>query len=630
MFYQTTLKWVGNGGAVDVQGKRLSFIGYLSVQAGDRVWTDGNVIFGNSPPRSTPNIAAMPKGIPVVGECEEKIFKGYVTKIGGLRAKNIIADDWIVNDKKNFEHGGKIDGQKVIEADIFENEQGSDLFVVTDGFFRKNQTVKYHNHLYRSSYTKLSSDEDDNLVDSHPYRVESNLDAYQGEEITLGVESADIDTTAKIYKNNSLVEEIYLKPYSDFVIEKCWSAEQEIMAQSDASSVNYLKQPAPPESFIASSYARIVSFRIADTGDWDAIVFAAAYGYCFPYVSANGSVFQAIFNSQVGSEKTFNKNLIECLRNLEYNIFSRNYFPFLNIEKFPSFTGDVFVDGSNDEYTQEYQAYIESKLEYYIPLVRFKYSFWSPVNFSSSCLLRVHNGEIETIMKLDIGGGNLITIPREWNEEQGTFNVKHTIQSTKVTNQNYWTFPLTDGFYCTGTGSNILTIFNNKNKNILYLKGAGINIGKFLEIDYPVKNYSSRLDSQAESVAQIAPVGLSYVWNRFILTPQLNCYYYDNSGTRYLKNIDVSFLTQNFPNLKNSEDYFLMNGFFDYFSVDGLFRFNPCISKLSDENYLFGVHDAELFFVGKEQRGLLATKLKNFRLRELKNLSIAKEKSQPP
>ena len=53
MFYATKIKEVAGDKAVDEQGKVLSFIGYLPVEVGDTVFTDGTIIFGNATPKGS-------------------------------------------------------------------------------------------------------------------------------------------------------------------------------------------------------------------------------------------------------------------------------------------------------------------------------------------------------------------------------------------------------------------------------------------------------------------------------------------------------------------------------------------------------------------------------------------------
>lgn len=71
MFYRTQIKSVTTYGAIDMAGRPLSFIGYLPVKAGDWVYTDGTVIFGNVPPKgSAVTFSEVPSGVPVLGNEE--------------------------------------------------------------------------------------------------------------------------------------------------------------------------------------------------------------------------------------------------------------------------------------------------------------------------------------------------------------------------------------------------------------------------------------------------------------------------------------------------------------------------------------------------------------------------------
>ena len=113
MFFRTQLKTIGAGGAIDMQGRRLSFIGYLPAKAGDWVFTDGNVIFGNSPPKGSPTPATeQPSGIPVLSDD----LRGYFTSRGKFKSYKIAGSDWIVNGEKNFAHDS--DASNIIDAEI--------------------------------------------------------------------------------------------------------------------------------------------------------------------------------------------------------------------------------------------------------------------------------------------------------------------------------------------------------------------------------------------------------------------------------------------------------------------------------------------------------------------------------
>lgn len=71
MFYRTQIKSVTTYGAIDMSGKSLSFIGYLPVKAGDWVYTNGKVIFGNVPSKGSPVVFDEElSGVPVLDSGE--------------------------------------------------------------------------------------------------------------------------------------------------------------------------------------------------------------------------------------------------------------------------------------------------------------------------------------------------------------------------------------------------------------------------------------------------------------------------------------------------------------------------------------------------------------------------------
>ena len=116
MFYSTKIKSLGAGGAIDINGRWLRFIGRLPVKEGDTVYTDGNIIFGNAPPKGAPMIVPELCAIPVLGEAE---LRGYFTTNGKYKSYEIAQDDWIVNSDKKFSHGAEFfNRDEVIDADI--------------------------------------------------------------------------------------------------------------------------------------------------------------------------------------------------------------------------------------------------------------------------------------------------------------------------------------------------------------------------------------------------------------------------------------------------------------------------------------------------------------------------------
>lgn len=134
-YYPTTIKSVGNGTAVDASGKTLKFIANLPCQAGDTVWTDGKVIFGNTTRKGAPLMEEPPRGIPVWYKTmdeppEEK--RGYFTSRGRYKNYRIAVDEatteypdlWIANDKQKYEHNRELHGKtgRVIDVDVIDGE----------------------------------------------------------------------------------------------------------------------------------------------------------------------------------------------------------------------------------------------------------------------------------------------------------------------------------------------------------------------------------------------------------------------------------------------------------------------------------------------------------------------------
>lgn len=147
MFFRTQLKSVGVGGAVDMQGRQLAFIGYLPCKAGDWVYTDGTVIFGNSKPKGAPAIFDVePSGIPVLSDD----LRGYFTTQGKFKKYGLKGDGWIVNGKKNYAHdNGESD---IIDVEIALDEDGKEtgIYTVQKSFTRfADDDADFHYGFYQ-------------------------------------------------------------------------------------------------------------------------------------------------------------------------------------------------------------------------------------------------------------------------------------------------------------------------------------------------------------------------------------------------------------------------------------------------------------------------------------------------
>ena len=136
MFYSTQIKSVGYGGAYDVSGKWLTFIGYLPVKVGDTVFTDGNIIFGNATPKgSALNFFFENKSIPVLGVDR----RGYFTLLGGFMSYPIAGVDWIVNSQKYYAHDLSED---IIDAEIsFDSDGEADGVFTAEKFVQQNADI---------------------------------------------------------------------------------------------------------------------------------------------------------------------------------------------------------------------------------------------------------------------------------------------------------------------------------------------------------------------------------------------------------------------------------------------------------------------------------------------------------
>lgn len=170
MFYATRIQSVGNGYAVDVQGKALSFIGDLPVKAGDTVYTDGNIIFGHIPQRGAPAIFQdEPSGIPVLTGTRsiyggrpipiEQTLRGYFTSSGVYKNYNIAGDYWITNGKKIYQHDKGSDN--VIDAEITRDEDGFYTAEKVSKFISANDTFDFDGINFQiSNYDFCSVDND--------------------------------------------------------------------------------------------------------------------------------------------------------------------------------------------------------------------------------------------------------------------------------------------------------------------------------------------------------------------------------------------------------------------------------------------------------------------------------------
>lgn len=620
MFYATKIKSIGSGYVIDVQGKQLTFVGDFPCKVGDTVFSDGKFIFGHAPPRGSTAIFDEPNGIPILASSDVEQLRGYFTDSGTLKKYSIKGDEWIVNDKKKYAHDNEdvedaeIDEQKIIDAEI--SEDGSTL-IVADGFYRKCHAIKYHNHLY--NMVSVRARENNSFVSDH--RFVYNIIPIVGQEITLGADADDLDIPVTVYKDGEKVIEIPLGEYTQLVEEQCWRCKDELLELSAdiTHAINFIQQPAPPSnSFIALSYARVETFRIDPKGNWDAIISAAAYGHCFLYILLNGSLFYTLFADD--SLRSFSHSLEIALELFEYVIFTEQHYPFLDIEhieQYPPFNGSK--KDSEGNYTDAYMRYIETKLQYYIPLVRFTHYKWEPFIFSSFSLFHVHNGDIVSTIINASGGGNEFEVTESWDEvnQYGNFDSPSDFISTPsrpypddngnftVIEKNKWNFPLGDDYFLHGDGLNFISIMKNDEIVLEISDFIKDNLTDIKILPY----YPMPLLTTFDDVASRSTEDLE-TFNHIYIT-KFSYEEYEEALFNYLLADDTRKI------------YLPL---WSHWGFDDFFFLNLSFLALKNSNALLGFHDGTLYKIDNQGSiKKVGDDLKNFRLRELKPISKAKK-----
>ena len=643
MYYQTKLKSVGNGGAIDVQGKRLSFISNLPVQAGDTVWTDGKVIFGHVSIQDTPLIPiAANSGIPVL---DEDTLCGYIKMNGNYKEYDIEQDDWIVNTDKTYKHGiEEYNGVKVIDAEINDDDGNEDLYTVTEGFYFKNQAKIYKNPLHTGKYTYTSEYPPGSAVVGKmpPFNVLGKFIPHDGEELTLGAGVTDTDITISyegekvtvvsenekndsviFYKNEQPFKVANLKPYAELAAQKAIEIKNKIMEKSNKNenAINYMKLPEPPKDFVASLYARISALNIKKNGDWDAIISTSAYGYCFPYLTYDVSIFPASFPNF--EDKVFSEALEECMRNFDIIVFTENSYPELNIEKYPDFVGTKKDENGN--WTAAYKQYVLDKVEYYLPLAKFKYYYWYPQMFCSFLILKVHNGEIEDTIQSAIGGGSAISANTiSWNERITTTNASYAFIIKSEQNKKKYNFPIDDQYYFMADGLKIEEIYRSEKNEKIVNVSENTNLelhDNYYEANFilPLQTYTT-VDNIAQSLADNLNHSLAAIWGRSIHKIRLHY--------KFISPVNEEEIYDKYP---KKGEYSYLNAWFqkgddEDTDLNHALNFNHCFCELRGGAYLIGIHGGKLLKVDSNGNiEIIADKLKNFRLRKLKNMAKAKK-----
>ena len=368
----------------------------------------------------------------------------------------------------------------------------------------------------------------------------------------------------------------------------------------DATTFNLVQQPDPPSNFIASSYARIVTLHIDKAGNWDAVITASAYGYCFPYLAFDASLFWRSFSNY--EDLTYFYPLYQCLRRFERSLFRLDPKPpvSLDVERYPQ-SGYSLGEHS------EWERYVLDAIAYYIPRVRFRYHVWYPMLFSAFKLLRVHNGKVtDTIFSNAFGGREISeSVPGgrgalKW-DERGVYSYSYDFTVADAEIKNKWEFPLNDDFYFRADGLKIEAIYNADGQKVVDVPDA---VNDLLHGDYYEAYFAAPL-SIYEKLDEVA----SKTWNALTL-PEIRDRFIPIPRAIYK------------PSAPQDASYKYLSGWFRRNHDD--LRISHCFAELRGGKYLLGIREGKLVtFTADGDITEVADGLKNFRLQEMKNINRA-------
>lgn len=158
MFYATKIKQVSGDKAIDERGRVLSFVGYLPVTAGDTVITDGTVIFGNVKVKGGYSIFDDTlSGIPVLGSryllslYNSENLKGFFCTNGKYKKYEIAGENWFVNGRTKYFHD--IGEKTILDAEISRHESGIEngLYILTKDSFQVQPNEYQYDYVFEQN-----------------------------------------------------------------------------------------------------------------------------------------------------------------------------------------------------------------------------------------------------------------------------------------------------------------------------------------------------------------------------------------------------------------------------------------------------------------------------------------------
>ncbi len=129
--YPATVESVGFG-TITAGGRVLRTIGNVQVRPGDRIWTDGRVAYGHTPPREQVNLPAIFSGVPFIGLPwgTDNGYQGYYTDRAIRKTKHIgpmTTSSFLVNNGRSLFLEKPASGRAVVDAEILSNDKGTPI-----------------------------------------------------------------------------------------------------------------------------------------------------------------------------------------------------------------------------------------------------------------------------------------------------------------------------------------------------------------------------------------------------------------------------------------------------------------------------------------------------------------------
>ena len=306
MFYKTQIQSVTNGGAVDVNGRSLRFIGYLPVKAGDIVFTDGNVIFGNAPPKGAPAVSDMPSGIPVLADYDSSganELRGYFTDRGKYKPNKIKGDMWLVNDKKTYKHD--TDDSNIIDAEI-----------AADGSLYTVEKIDTQSGTDNDDVYTYSVDGKTACTFSLGVFSRSGARDYYTIPLTISFAEAHYARFNDIRKDSALIIRKGDNKVTTLKLSSlCKSVEGEVRA-----GVNFLDIPSLTHEDHIKSRAILHNFKILPDGNWEALIWCEVWAERrFEFTSQNAGS---------GGRRVLNSICTRTVLEVEGDVFINHYIKF--------------------------------------------------------------------------------------------------------------------------------------------------------------------------------------------------------------------------------------------------------------------------------------------------------------